>query len=96
LTAAALVTAQYNALDLPTSVAAKDLAPQAGQSITTVTTTMQYDDLGRLTTLADPDRGTHTYTYDGDGHQVADVSGTRTIGTSYDLLGRVGCIRTPW
>jgi YD repeat-containing protein len=82
-----------NALDLPTSVTVKDLAPQTGQGITTVTTTMQYDDLGRLTTLSDPDRGTHTYTYDADGHQVADVSGSRTLATSYDLLGRVGCLQ---
>ncbi|MDQ2886912.1 MAG: hypothetical protein M3Y39_12610, partial [Chloroflexota bacterium] len=34
LTPAALATAQYYALNLPTSVAVKDLAPQSGQSIT--------------------------------------------------------------
>src|SRR5450755_1192300 len=93
LSPASLATAQYNALDLPTSVAVKDLAPQTGESITSVTATMQYDDLGRLTTLSDPDRGTHSYTYDGDSRLVADVSGTRTLGASYDLLGRVGCLQ---
>ena len=56
-----------------------------------VTTTASYDDMGRLTTLNDPDRGSHSYTYDGDGHLLSDVSGTRTLGSSYDLLGRLGC-----
>ena len=71
----------------------KDLAPQSGQTITSVTTTAQYDDLGRETSIADPDRGTHTYTYDADGNMISDVSGSRTIGYSYDLLGRVGCVQ---
>ncbi len=67
----------YNALDKPTSVKVTDLITQTGQTITTATTTMQYDDLGRLTQLADPDRGTHTYTYDANGNVIQDVSGTR-------------------
>ncbi len=83
----------YNALNEPTSVTVTDLVPQSGQSLTSVQTTASYDDLGRLTQLVDPDRGTHNYTYDADGHVLTDVSGTRTIGYSYDLLGRVGCIQ---
>lgn len=83
----------YNALDKPTSVLVKDLTPQSGQSITQVTTTATYDDLGRTTSLNDPDRGVHTLTYDADGRQITDVSGTRTIGISYDLLGRVRCVQ---
>ncbi|MDQ2903873.1 MAG: hypothetical protein M3Y81_10000 [Chloroflexota bacterium] len=82
---------QYNALNEPTSVLVTDLAPQAGQTVTSVTTTAGYDDLGRLTHLVDPDRGTHTLTYDADGQVLTDVSGTRTLGYSYDLLGRLGC-----
>ncbi len=46
---------------------------------------------GGSLTLNDPDRGTHTYTYDPDGHVLTDVSGTRTLGDNYDLLGRLGC-----
>jgi YD repeat-containing protein len=84
---------QYNVLNEPTQVQATDEAPQSGQSITTVTTTAQYDDLGRLTQLVDPDRGTHTYTYDADGRMLTDVSGSRTLGYSYDLLGRLGCVQ---
>jgi RHS repeat-associated protein len=84
---------QYNALDKPTQVRVRDLAPQPGQSTTTVITTASYDDLGRLTSATDPDRGTLTATYDADGRQILSVSGTRTIGTSYDLLGRVGCVQ---
>jgi RHS repeat-associated protein len=93
LTVNARKTIQYNVLDAPTSVVVTDLAPQTGQTITSVTTTVQYDDLGRVTSLSDPDRGTHTSTYDAGGRLVADVSGTRTIGYSYDLLGRTGCIQ---
>lgn len=37
---------QYNALNEPTSVTVTDLAPQAGQIVTSVTTTVSYDDLG--------------------------------------------------
>jgi YD repeat-containing protein len=84
---------QYNALDKATSVAVTDLVPQVGQTITTVTTSAQYDDLGRMTSLNDPDRGTHTYTYDADDHALTDISGTHIIGVSYDLLGRMGCIQ---
>ncbi len=84
---------QYTVLNEPIQVQVTDLAPQSGQTTTTVTTTAQYDDLGRLTQLVDPDRGTHTYTYDADGNVIADVSGTRTIGDSYDLLGRLGCVQ---
>ncbi len=70
-----------------------DLSPQSGQTITSATTTMQYDDLGRLTQLADPDRGTHTYTYDANGNVIQDVVGTRTVGSAYDLLNRLGCVQ---
>jgi YD repeat-containing protein len=86
-------TIVYNALDKPTSVKVTDLITQSGQTITTATTTMQYDDLGRLTQLADPDRGTHNYTYDYNGNVIQDVSGTRTIGYAYDLLNRLGCLQ---
>jgi RHS repeat-associated protein len=84
---------QYNVLNLPTSITVKDLAPQSGQTITSVTTTAQYDDQGRETSIADPDRGTHTYSYNADGAMISDVSGTRTLGYSVDLLGRVGCVQ---
>ena len=84
---------QYNVLDEPTSVTTTDLAPQPGQSITSVTASAIYDDLGRVTSISDPDRGPHTYTYDNDGHVLSDVSGTRTIGANYDLLGRLGCVQ---
>ncbi|MBA2679720.1 MAG: RHS repeat protein, partial [Ktedonobacteraceae bacterium] len=84
---------QYNALNEPTSVLVTDLAPQSGQTTTSVTTTAQYDDLGRLTQLVDPDRGTHTLSYDANGQVITDVSGTRTLGYSYDLLGRLGCLQ---
>jgi RHS repeat-associated protein len=46
-----------------------------------------------MTSLSDPDRGTHTYTYGLDGHLLTDVSGSRIIGTSYDLLGRARCVQ---
>ena len=84
---------QYNALNEPTQVRTDDLSAQNNQSIISVITTAQYDDLGRLTQLVDPDRGTHTYTYDPDGRVLSDVSGSRAIGTNYDLLGRVGCVQ---
>jgi RHS repeat-associated protein len=93
LTLAQQTSYQYTVLNEVTQVQMTDEAPQSGQSITSVTTTAQYDDLGRLTQLSDPDRGTHTYTYDNDGNIIADVSGTRTIGSSYDLLGRLGCVQ---
>jgi YD repeat-containing protein len=80
LTVNTLTTMQYNVLNKPTSVMVTDLTPQTGQSITSVTTTTTYDDLGRMTSLNDPDRGNHTYTYDANGRQITDVSGTRTIG----------------
>ncbi len=89
----AQTTMQYNVLGEQTSLVVTDEAPQSGQSITSVTTTAQYDDLGRMTQLVDPDRGTHTYSYDADGRVLSDVSGTRTLGYSYDLLGRVGCVQ---
>lgn len=93
LTATAQKTVQYNALNQPVSVTVTDLVPQPGQVTTSTITTLVYDDLGRLTTLNDPDRGTHTYTYNANGKQITDVSGSRTIGTSYDLLGRAGCVQ---
>src|SRR5579885_3147562 len=84
---------QYNALGEPTSVTMTDLTPQTGQTITSVTATATYDDLGRMISSTDPDTGNHSYTYDADGRTLTDVSGTRTLGMSYDLLGRVGCIQ---
>jgi len=84
---------QYNALNEPTSITTTDLAPQSGQTSTSVTASASYDDLGRVTSVNDPDRGNHTLTYDPDGHVLTDVSGTRTIGANYDLLGRVGCVQ---
>ena len=86
-------TMQYNVLNEPTSVKVDEKAPQTGQTITSVTTTAQYDDLGRLTQVVDPDRGTHNYTLDANGNVLTDVSGSRTIGYNYDLLGRVGCVQ---
>lgn len=84
---------QYDVLDQPTATIVTDPAPQSGQTTLSVTTSATYDDMGRLLGIVDPDRGTHSYTYDEDGRQVTDISGTRTIGTSYDLLGRVGCVQ---
>ncbi|HEU5376574.1 MAG TPA: RHS repeat-associated core domain-containing protein [Ktedonobacteraceae bacterium] len=85
----------YNVLDKPTSVIVTDKVPQSGQTTTSVTTTMTYDDLGQLLTVSDPDQGTFTYSYDPDGHVLSLVqtsgSSSRTIGYDYDLLGRVGC-----
>ncbi|HLG63995.1 MAG TPA: RHS repeat-associated core domain-containing protein [Ktedonosporobacter sp.] len=84
---------QYNAIGNPTSVQQVDLAPQAGQTVTSVTATATYDDLGRVTSSTDPDRGNHSYTYDADGRVLTDISGTRTLGMSYDQLGRAGCVQ---
>ncbi len=84
---------QYNVLNKPTSVIVTDQAPQSGQSITQVTTTASYDDLGRPTSVSDPDRGSHTLSYDADGRLVTDVSGSRTLGYSLDPLGRIGCVQ---
>ena len=84
---------QYNALEKPTSIVVTDLTPQSGQTITSVTTQIQYNDVGEMTTLIDPDRGTLTYTYDADGRSLTEVSGTRTVGTSYDVLGRIRCVQ---
>ncbi|MGB8346061.1 MAG: RHS repeat-associated core domain-containing protein, partial [Ktedonobacteraceae bacterium] len=89
----------YNALGETISVTATDLQPLAGESATPVTTTAQYDDLGRLTKVIDPDRGKDTYSYDADGRVVSDVqtdvknNDTRTLGYVYDLLGRLGCVQ---
>jgi len=93
LTAIQQISYQYDALDQPVQVTTIDLAPQNGQTTSSVTTTMSYDDLGRLTQLVDPDRGTHTYTYDPDGSVLNDTSGSRTIGYNDDLLGRTGCVQ---
>src|SRR5262249_7498373 len=93
LTAIKLSTSAYNVLNKPTSVKVIDEAPQTNQTITGVTTTATYDSLGRELTLADPDRGTHTFTYDGDSRVTTDTVGTRVVGKSYDLLGRVGCVQ---
>ncbi|HEX7733346.1 MAG TPA: RHS repeat-associated core domain-containing protein, partial [Ktedonobacteraceae bacterium] len=98
LTIVKQVATQYNAVGKPTSVTVTDEAPQSGQSITSVTTTATYDDLGRQLTAVDPDQGTFTYSYDADGHvlSVTQTSGSnsRTLGYNYDILGRVGCEQT--
>jgi RHS repeat-associated protein len=93
LTAATQTAAQYNVFNKPTSMIVTDLTPQAGQTVSSVTTGVQYDGLGRVTSLSDPDRGNHAYTYDADGKALTDVSGTRTLGTSYDLLERARCVQ---
>lgn len=67
LTPNELKSIQYSVLNQPLAVTLTDQAPQNNQTITTVTTTAHYDSLERLTQLVDPDRGTHTYTYDPDG-----------------------------
>ncbi len=82
LTPNELKTFQYNAIDKPIAAKVTDLAPQPGQTTTTVTTTTQYDDLGRVTSVNDPDRGTSTYTYDADGRVIATISGIQTVGTT--------------
>lgn len=93
-----LTTTQYNALNKPVSVTVTDEQPQTGQSVTSVTTTMTYDDLGRVLTTVDPDQGTITNVYDADSRVTAATqtsgSSSRTVGTNYDLLGRVGCLQT--
>ncbi|MGH2496470.1 MAG: RHS repeat-associated core domain-containing protein [Ktedonobacteraceae bacterium] len=81
---------QYNVLSEPTQVKVIDEAQIGTPSITT---TASYDDLGRLTTLNDPDRGTHNYTYDADGRLITDASTLVTLGYSYDLMGRLGCVQ---
>ena len=87
---------QYNTLGKPISVEAQDWASQPNQSIKSVTTTMTYDDMGRLLTLTDPDQGTFSYGYDADSHVIATTqtsgSSSRTVGYNYDLLGRIGCV----
>lgn len=88
-----LKATQYNVLNKAISVTTTDVAPQSGQSITSVTTSATYDDIGRLITSTDPDMGNDTYTYDANGHIFTRVSGTRTFGYNYDLLGRVGCVQ---
>ncbi|GCE17676.1 hypothetical protein [Dictyobacter kobayashii] len=84
---------QFNALGLPTAVIVKDLTPQSGEDTAAVTTTATYDDMGRLTQLNDPDRGTITDTYDAGGRALTVTSGSHTVGSSYDLLGRVLCVQ---
>ncbi len=86
-----LTATQYNALGEPTSVTVTDESPHNTQSVTSISTTMQYDNLGRLIKVFDPDRGTHTYSYNADNQFTADTSSGRIIGYNYDLLGRLGC-----
>ncbi len=81
----------YNALNEPTSVTDTDLNSPTGQN-QSVTASATYDDLGRLSSVTDPDRGNHSYSYDQDGNLISDTSGTRSIGYNYDLLGRLGCV----
>lgn len=84
---------QYNVLGQATTVIMTDLAPQAGQTITQVTSSAAYNDLGELLSTSDPDTGKHTYTYDADGRPLTATSGTHTLGSSYDLLGRALCLQ---
>ncbi len=93
LTPNELIAMLYNVLNEPTSVTTSDLLPQSGQNITSATASMQYDNLGRLTQLSDPDAGTHTYAYDADSRLTSDVVGSLTLGYNYDLLGRLGCLQ---
>ena len=88
LTGTRLQTLLYNTLDEPVSVAVEDLATSS-----TTTTTTGYDDLGWATSVNDPDRGNHAYTFDADGRVIVDAVGSRTIGYVYDLLGRLGCVQ---
>src|SRR5258706_3504068 len=83
----------YNALGEPTSVTTSDQQPRSGQSITSVTTSAQYDSMGRVIQLVDPDMGTHYYTYDADSRLFSDVVGAHTLGYNDDLLGRLGCVQ---
>ncbi len=89
----------YNALNEPVSVTDTDEAPLPNQSITSVTTTAEYDSMGRITKVIDPDLGHVTYAYDADGRAVVETqtdpsSGqARTLGYVYDLLGRLGCVQ---
>jgi len=61
-----------------------------------IVTTMQYDWAGRGTTVADPDMGTWTYTYDTNGNLLSktDAKGQRTT-YSYDKLNRVLSVLPP-
>ena len=80
---------QYNVLNEALSVTDSDLAPQTGETVSSVNTAAQYNSLGRLTQIVDLERGTHTYSYDADGRLTSAVSGARTLGYSDDLLRRV-------
>ncbi|HZU69775.1 MAG TPA: hypothetical protein VFA09_21060 [Ktedonobacteraceae bacterium] len=93
LTPNELIATQFNVLGEPLQVTTTDLLPQSGQILTSATVSMQYDNLGRLTQLLDPDAGTHTYTYDADSRLTSDVAGSQTLGYNYDLLGRLGCLQ---
>jgi RHS repeat-associated protein len=88
----------YNVLDKPFYVAVSDDHAQSGQTTTTVTTHLTYDDLGRLLSITDPDQGTLTYSYDQNSNlsTVVQTSGSssRTLGYNYDLLGRMTCEQT--
>ncbi len=66
------------------------LLPYLFLDIADYTTNVPYSSLMKpltceVTTLIDPDGGTFSYTYDADQRALTEVSGTRTIGNSYDL-----------
>ncbi|TMB43505.1 MAG: hypothetical protein E6J58_00850, partial [Deltaproteobacteria bacterium] len=49
-----------------------------------------YDDLGRKTSVVDPDRGTWSYTWDGLSHPRTQTDARATLlGYQYDLIGRL-------
>ncbi len=83
----------YDALGQPTQVTTTDKLPLSGESTTSVTTSAQYDSMGRLTQLVDPETGTHTYSYDADSRLFSEQVGSHTLGYNDDLLGRVGCVQ---
>ncbi len=56
----------------------------------TVTTTLEYDRLGRKTAMSDPDKGNWEYKYNAFGELIWQKDGKgQVVQTSYDKLGRV-------